>query len=370
MIKDLGISIYPEKADFQDMINYIKLARTFNFSKVFMSMLQFSENPSEDVQKYKEIIVEIKKLNMSVILDVNSLLLPKLDVTWKDLSFFSDLGVDILRLDGGFSGMEEMFMTHNSHNMMIELNMSSGSALIDRIMSFSPNIANLCGSYNFYPHAYTGMRLEDVKDISNCYHSYNVPSTIFVTSRVGNMGPWKMHEGLCTIEEHRFLPITAQIKQIKLLDLAETVIIGNAFASENELKKAAEELNYTEVPLDIEMDQKITENEKEILFSDFHFVRPEYSGITLRSAFSRHVHKQITIPARNSSTEIKKGSVLIDNNLYGQYECELHIVLNPEKVKKNRDKYNIIGQLSTADNVLLLDELAKRPYQKFSFKES
>lgn len=49
-----------------------------------------------------------------------------------------------------------------------------------------------------------------------------------------------MQDGLCTLEDHRGLPIAAQVQHLKMTGLIDDVLIGNAYASEAELKAAAE----------------------------------------------------------------------------------------------------------------------------------
>ena len=46
--------------------------------------------------------------------------------------------------------------------------------------------------------------------------------------------------GLCTLEMHRNLPITTQVKHLLMMDLVDDIIIGNAFASKAELKAISE----------------------------------------------------------------------------------------------------------------------------------
>lgn len=363
MEKILGISIYPDKTSYEETIAYLNLAAKYEVKKVFASLLQLSGDPKDVIRDFKKIILYTTKLGMEFILDVNPYILPTLGASWKDLSFFSDLGVSILRLDGGYSGMEEMMMSHNEYGIKIELNMSAGLDYIHRIMSFSPNKKQISASYNFYPHRYTGMVIEDVKKTTNCYHSYHLPTTIFVTSQVADIGPWKLQEGLCTLEEHRDLSLTEQIKHILLLDLADTLIIGNCFASEAELAEANQALNASTLSLDIELTRPLLDSEEAILKSNFHFVRPEYTKYMIRSAFSRHLHKEEKIPPIAYDDGLKVGDIIIDNSNYGQYESELQILL---KDTPNSPKMNKIGFLRP-DNLHLLRDLSCRPYQKFTF---
>ncbi len=48
---------------------------------------------------------------------------------------------------------------------------------------------------------------------------------------------WDINDGLCTLEQHRNLPIEVQAKHLWATGLIDDVIIGNAYASEEELEK-------------------------------------------------------------------------------------------------------------------------------------
>lgn len=363
MTKTIGISIYPEKTSYEETIAYLKLAAKYKFKRVFTSLLQVTGDSTDVINQFKKIIHYANSLDMEVILDVNPLLLPNLGASWKDLSFFANLGVGTLRLDGGYSGLEEMIMSHNPHGIKIELNMSAGLEYIDRIMSFSPNKKQLSASYNFYPQRQTGMLVEHTKEITKKYHTHHLPTTLFVSSKSAEVGPWQLQEGLCTLEEHRNLSLNTQLKQILLLDLADHIIIGNCFASEKELKEMSHLFYDEPFSLDIELERPLSESEATILNSDFHFVRPEYSEYVLRSAFSRHLHKKEKIKPVDYLGDLKFGDIIIANNQYGQYECELQIILQTTAHSENKNK---IGTLSK-DDLHLLQDLAHLPYQKFTF---
>ena len=52
----------------------------------------------------------------------------------------------------------------------------------------------------------------------------------FVGSNNPNaMGPWPLSEGLVTLEDHRGLPIDAQIRQMVAHPYVDDIIISNAY---------------------------------------------------------------------------------------------------------------------------------------------
>ena len=54
------------------------------------------------------------------------------------------------------------------------------------------------------------------------------------------MSPWPISEGLCTLEMHRDLPIDVQARHMKMLGMVDDWFIGNAYASDEELKAISE----------------------------------------------------------------------------------------------------------------------------------
>ncbi|MCV5296558.1 MupG family TIM beta-alpha barrel fold protein, partial [Escherichia coli] len=72
---------------------------------------------------------------------------------------------------------------------------------------------------------------------SERFKKYGIRTAAFITSHAGDIGPWDINDGLCTLEQHRNLPIEVQAKHLWATGLIDDVIIGNAYASEEELEK-------------------------------------------------------------------------------------------------------------------------------------
>lgn len=70
-------------------------------------MLEIADNPHETVNQFREIIAYANQLGMRTSIDVNPRLFQILDISYQDLTFFKDLGVWSIRLDEGFTGLEE-----------------------------------------------------------------------------------------------------------------------------------------------------------------------------------------------------------------------------------------------------------------------
>lgn len=326
----LGISIYPERSTFEKDKAYLDLAHKYGYKRVFTSLLQINDDKEKVLSEFKEVVDYANSLGMEVMVDINPALFEQLEISYDDLSFFHKMGAYGVRLDIGFTGAEEAKMTRNPFGIKIEINMSSGTNYVDNIMSYSPNTDNLLGSHNFYPHRYSGLGYEHFVFCSEKFRKYNLNTMAFVNSQSAEFGPWPTQDGLCTLEDHRDLEIATQVKHLILTGLIDDISIGNAYASEEELKEMAEAFNADYPTLKVDTEEGITENERICLFDNLHSYRGDRSEYILRSTMTRVYYKDKDFPPHNTR-DMHHGDVLIDNEGYGQYKGETQIALKDMK---------------------------------------
>ncbi|MFC6315341.1 DUF871 domain-containing protein [Lapidilactobacillus achengensis] len=360
MVNKIGISIYPNRASFEENKQYLEVARKLGFKRVFTSLLELNDN--QTLNEFKEINLFAKKLGLEVEIDINPRLFKKLDISYNDLSFFKDMGAWGIRLDQGFTGKEEAQMTYNPYDLKIEIGMSSTPERIRQILQYNPKIENLMGSHNFYPHRYTGLSKEHFDYCNDVYHQCSVNSAAFITSQVGKQGAAIMNEGLCTLELHRDLSIDSQFKFYQLTNSVNDVLIGNAFASQIELKKISDCMSAPYPSLKVNIEKGITSLEQEVLTENLHYYRGDVSDYLIRSTLTRVKYRDRDFPAHNCNATIQKGDVLIDNNGYGQYKGETQIAL---RSFPNNGRINVVGRIDS-DDVYLLDYL--KPWSHFNFE--
>lgn len=361
-MKRLGISVYLNSNSLQENIQYINLASKYGFEIVFTTLISINNN---NFDKYYNDFIDLVEysndMGMKVIADVEPEILKKLNISYTNLKKLSEIGLYGVRLDLGYSGLEESIMTFNNHGLKIVLNMSNGTDYLENILSYSPNIYNIIGCHNFYPHRYTGLSYEHFYKCSRKFKEFGVRTAAFVSSNDANFGPWPISEGLCTLEMHRDLPVDIQAKHLFATGLIDDVIIGNAFASESELKKLSQ-INKDIIEFRVNLVDNITPIDRKIVLEEFHFVRGDISEYLLRSTQSRVKYKDHKFLPYNV-TDIKRGDVLIDTYLYQNYAGELQIAL---KDIKNTGKTNVVGRIDERE-IFLLDYL--KPWSKFSFVE-
>ena len=359
----LGISIYPERSTFEKDKAYLDLAHKYGYKRVFTSLLQINDDKEKVLSEFKEVVDYANSLGMEVMVDINPALFEQLEISYDDLSFFHKMGAYGVRLDIGFTGAEEAKMTRNPFGIKIEINMSSGTNYVDNIMSYSPNTDNLLGSHNFYPHRYSGLGYDHFVFCSEKFRKYNLNTMAFVNSQSAEFGPWPTQDGLCTLEDHRDLEVATQVKHLILTGLIDDISIGNAYASEEELKEMAEAFNADYPTLKVDTEEGITENERICLFDNLHSYRGDHSEYILRSTMTRVYYKEKDFPPHNTR-DMHHGDVLIDNDGYGQYKGETQIAL---KDMKNDGRVNVVGRISD-DELFLLDFL--KPWSIFKLIEN
>lgn len=359
-MKNIGISIYPAKSTFEKDKEYLDLANKYSFTRVFMSLLEIEGDTKEVVGKFKKVIEYASLVGIETVLDINPGLFGQLGVSYTDLSFFKELGAGVIRLDLGFTGAEEAIMTENPEKLKIEVNMSGGTNYIDNLMSNRPNRDYLTASHNFYPQLYSGLSQEHFERMTAKFNKYRLQTAAFVTVENGELGPWPVQQGLCTLEDHRYLSMHTQATHYKLMDSIDDLLIGNAYATEEELKALSESYLGSYPQFKMEFVEGVTDLEKKVILDAVHSYRGDISAYMIRSSMTRITYKDEDFPAHQTDA-IKKGDILICNNEFGQYKGETQIAL---KEMKNDGTRNIVGRIKE-EAIFLLDYLA--PSANFKF---
>lgn len=359
----LGIAIYPEKTTFERDKEYIDLAYRYGYRRIFTSLLELSGDADQVVTNFKKTVQYASAKGMEVMVDINPQIFNQLGISYDDLSFFADLGAFGVRLDVGFTGREEAEMTRNPYGIKIEVNMSLGTSYIDNILSFSPNRKNLLGSHNFYPMEYSGLSEDFYKNCCKQFKNYSLETAAFITSKHALLGPWPLQDGLCTLEMHRNQSIRSQAQYYSLDDMLDTIIIGDAYASENELSDVAEVYYSTHPTFQIIFAENVLPIEKKIVLDEIHGYRGDISEYLMRSSLPRFKYKKADIPMM-SCPSLKKGDIVIGNNNFGQYKGEMHIVLG--NINNEKQRCNLVGHL-TDESIKLLSSV--KPWSKFKVIE-
>ena len=360
-MRKLGISIYPERTTKKELFEYLDKSSECGFSRIFSCLLSVNEGKEKIKETFKEINLYAKSKGFEIILDVNPRVFEDLGISYKDLSFFKEVEADGIRLDIGFTGLQESIMTFNKENLKIEINMSNDVKYLETILGYKPNKYNLIGCHNFYPHAYTGLGMDFFMKCTDRFVKNGIRTAAFISSQAENTyGPWPVSQGLVTLEMHRNLPLIVQYKHLVALEIIDDIIISNCYPTMEELEKF-KKVRWDMVSFDIETVSELPEIEEKIIFDEFHYNRGDISENVIRSTQSRVKYKGNNFYLFNTPEIIKRGDVIIESSEYGHYAGELMIAL---KDMKNTGKSNVVGRISE-EEIFILDYI--KPWQKFSF---
>ena len=361
MKRQLGISIYPEHSTPERDKAYIDLAHKYGFTRIFTCMLSVNKPKAEIAADFKDIIEHARAKGFEVILDVAPNIFDALGISYDDLTFFADLGATGIRLDLGFDGAKEAMLTFNPQELAIEINMSNDVAYVDNIMTYEPNAPYLYGCHNFYPQKGTALPYDFFVSCSQRFKKFGLRTAAFINSQVGNIGPWDINDGLCTLEIHRNLPVTVQAKHLFATHLIDDVIIGNAYASEEELK-ALSEIDRYQLEFTVTSEDANSPVEESILYNEQHYRRGDITHEVVRSTEVRKKNTKSDIPEHNNTETFTRGDVMIGNNNFGKYKGELQIAL----ANSTDDRKNKVGRIIPEEEILL-DFVT--PWRKFKFNK-
>lgn len=359
-MRNLGLSIYPDHSEYQKDAEYLELGHKYGFTRIFMSMLEVQGSVEETKAKYQKIISFGNSLGYQTFIDVSPGLFKKFDISYSDLKFFKEIGATGLRLDQAFDGATEAMMSFNPYGLIIELNMSNDVDYLNNIISYQPNTPFLYGCHNFYPQVGTGLPFDYFMKCSERFKKNSIHSAAFVSSKVGEMGPWSVSDGLPTLEMARSLPIDVQAKQLWATGLIDDVIIGNAYASEAELAALAQVDRYL-LTLDVDFLPNINPIEETIVKKPLHFWRGDINSLVIRSTMPRVTYREEGNPAHDNELEFQPGDVLVGNDSFGPYKNELQIVRKAHREPRK----NKVGSIKQ-EQLFLLDFL--KPWSKFKLK--
>lgn len=358
-MRRLGIAVYPQHSTVQELQDYIQLAHQNGFDRMFTCLMSVTNE--QELNKLQQVNAFAKNLGFDISADIAPSVFEELGKTYRDVGYFKEqFHVSALRLDMGFSGQEEAFMSLDASNVKVELNISNGTKYVETILSYEANRDNLLGCHNFYPRKYTALSRQHFLTTSQLFKAQQIRTAAMISSQHGKFGPWEetLH-GLPTVEEHRYLPITVQAKDLWNTGLIDDLIIGNMFASEQELQ-ALGQLNRHKLELQVQPVADITAIEETIVFDEYHFNRGDVSEYMIRSTQSRVKFKQEDFSA-HTVRPLQIGDVTIDNNEDVRYKGELQIVL---KEMPNEGTTNIVGTIVEEERFLLQHI---KPWQSFGF---
>ena len=360
---ELGIALYPEKSDLNEMKEYLKMCHEYGFEYLYFNTLSLDkfQTKEELIAFYEPVSSFAHTLGYRIVYDIAPRIFQKFHIDYHDLSVFHEMNAYGIRVDQPFSGNEEALMTFNDFDICVELQLDNDTHYIDTVLDYRPNRKRLSGCHNFYPHLYTAMSDEYFEKCNQVCIRNGLPITAYITSQnEGVFCQWEDTTKAVSIERHRDLLMVLQVKEFIARGNIDRLIVSNCYMSEAEAKQIAQ-LNKNLLTLNIQIQDELTETENKILFKELHFCRGDKSEYSIRSTQSRVKYKGIHFPLHNAQEYLEKGDIIIESSQSGMYAGELQIVT---KRMKNGKKSSVVAKIMP-EEVYLLDYI--QPWQKFRF---
>lgn len=359
----LGISIYPEHSTEEKDFAYMELAAKYGFTRIFTCLLSVDKPKEAIIEEFSRFISKAHELGFTVAADTNPEVFKHLGATPLDLKLFADMGLDIIRLDGNFSDYLDRLITCNPYGIKIEFN-GSNDVSVDHLIRHGADPHNIIICHNFYPERYSGLSWKTFMNFNKKWKSLGLHNAAFVSSNNDNtFGPWPVYAGLCTVEADRGLPIGLQVRHLLACEMIDDILIGNAYATEAELKVMSE-IDMTQTTIGIQLTEGLSEEERKVIFDYHHAGRTDASDYYIRSSLPRTDFRKTAIPVRKYSEPLfHRGDVVVVNDNLTHYRGELEIILQDIP---NDGERNFVGRIPEAE-MIILDLMEEKPDHFFGF---
>lgn len=331
----------------EENLRYMEFAKSYGFDRIFTSLHIPEADYSTVMKEFNLLINRAKELNMQVIADISPTGFKYLNLEPRDLQGIKELGIDVLRIDFGFSCEEIAEFTHNKCGIKIEINASTVTErFLNNFEIYKPNYYNIQACHNYYPRVNTGISVNSFNKKNEMLKKYGMKISAFVPSLVNKRGP--IYEGLPTLEIHRNIKPFISAKHLYALGI-DNVFFGDSIPTELEITEVGE-VREDILEFNIELFTDCN-TEKRIIFRDFHTNRSDSAEDVVRSSESRlSLIKDEKIEPYNN-IERCRGHITIDNKNYLRYSGELQIC---KKNLSKDDRVNVVGKI-VDEELFLLD---------------
>lgn len=296
---------------------YLSTMSQNGFTGIFTSM----HIPEDDSSKYKSRMIELgslaKEHGLNVMVDISTAGLSTLGLDMsQDVDKIKALGITGLRMDYGLS---MAVIAKASHDITVGLNASTLSNQdVSQLQKHGADFSNMEFWHNYYPRVETGLDKETFIDKNKWLKALGGKVVAFAPGDAVLRGP--LFEHLPTLEEHRYShPLAASLDLLKEC-LVDEVYIGDERIGE----RTIEQFRAYQTKDLIQLTTEFFTSDYQSLLTGVHTNRMDSARDVVRSQEARF--KDIPPIQQINTVQRKKGSVTLDNHLYGRYQGELQIM--------------------------------------------
>ena len=317
----VGLGVSMEETE-----RHLSEAQAAGADMLFTSM----QLPESDVQALHRDMPRLTRMahsfGMKVDADVAPRTMERFGIGRMDARAFREFGLDVIRLDYGYSLEETVELTHNTQGLTVELNATipadKQKENLEMLKRAGARMDRLRACHNYYPKAHTGLPYREAVKMNALLHEYGLEVGGFVASRTHKR--YVVGDGLPTLERHRQLDVFTQAQECALCGM-DFVFIGDDLAAMSELEALAS-VKPGVIQLRIEPAEE-SEALKWILNRPFR--KADLAEELLRAGFGEERPDVLKTYTGNIHEERRVGDVTIDLPSYYRYAGEVNIVLSP-----------------------------------------
>ncbi|GGH29424.1 DUF871 domain-containing protein [Paenibacillus segetis] len=338
----LGISIFVADRTLEDNMNYMQEMKKAGCTEIFTSL----HMPEDDIEVLKEKLQVIastaKQLGMDLMADISGKALEKFS-----FPYLLQSGVTGLRMDFGFNAHE---IAAYSQKMKIALNASTLTPdFLSTLKNHDICLENIEAWHNYYPRPETGLDKESFIEKNKWLQAEGITTMAFIPGDGLKRKP--LFESLPTLEKHRNQSSFLAYLEIEKDCAVDKIFVGDLTLSDwsyHQFQMYAEGI----IPL------RVTKELPYALWDIVHRNRLDAARDVIRSESARTDEARFVMGkniAPTLTTNRPRGTITVDNYLYGRYEGELQITLTDLPAHEG---VNVIGHILEED-IPLLDHVRK-----------
>ncbi|MFI3283949.1 MAG: MupG family TIM beta-alpha barrel fold protein [Erysipelotrichaceae bacterium] len=358
-----SISVYLSKDNDWDKIEaYINKAVKLGFDEVFSSLHLPELSFEEQLNGIEKLMHIIKENHMRIIFDVGGDTLSIIFTDKEKEAFIKSLEIDAMRLDCYYTQQQVKDIITKLGVKEFVLNASTLKEetlrqQADLIRSIENNLL-ISACHNFYIREESGISVSYMQAQNTMIKQYGMKISAFVPSLNCPRGP--LFLGLPTLEKHRCCDITLAALELLYLYGNDRVMIGDPFASDEELIKVADIIQEKplSIPVEIYTEDAVV---KDKLLNKTHYFRTDNGAYAHRLESSREMAAFDRKIKPENQIKRQINDITVDNENYQRYSGEIQIMLEERPMD---ERVNVVGKV--LDDQLL--KLAEKGL-KFNFVE-
>lgn len=312
----LGFSIFLGEDVSQSTYEYIKRMKSANFTGIFTSLHIPEDDSSQYLKRIQQLGQIALALELKLMVDISAKALEAIGVRIEeDVSQLKELGITGIRMDYGIP-----LATIAAVSRVMTVGLNASTLTPEEVFELDKQGANFSQMelwHNYYPRPETGLAKEAFVERNKWLQAQGLAVIAFVPGDESLRGP--LFEHLPTLEKHRQLnPLAGALELTRECHIDE-VYIGDERLSPIAMSQFDRYFQEGIISLQV---RPLTTNYHE-LFMGSHTNRVGDARDVIRSQEARF--KQLPQIKQEGCFKREKGSVTLDNQLYGRYMGELQL---------------------------------------------